>query len=175
VKNMNMTKQMDVQAYLDGELSEARRREVERLLETDEESRELFVRLSALRELVRANEPASCLPESREFYWSKLERTLGGPAMAGGRAAGGSPWWLKIFAPAAAMAATIAVVLHFNQPAPLPIASSQPSPAEALGVKTAAKPIQRANNIEMREQEMKTITFHHQKEGVMVVWLSSDE
>lgn len=173
--NMKTTKHLDIQAYLDGELTESRRREVERLLETDEECRTLFAELSELRELVRANEPEHCLPESREFYWSKIERTLGRNGVGAARQTDGSPWWLKIFAPVAAMAATVAVILHFNQPPPLPITSSRPTPGQALGLTTAATPVHRANNIEMREQEMKTITFHHQREGVMVVWLSNDQ
>jgi len=73
---MNVDTGIKLQAYLDGELTGRDARRVAVLLETDAEARTLFAELQQTQTLLVANEPEFRLPESREFYWSKIEREI---------------------------------------------------------------------------------------------------
>ena len=74
---MNPTNlKLDIQAFLDGELNSGRKLEVERLLATDPAAAELHARLRSVRDLVRNSEPRPVLNESRDFYWSQIQRRI---------------------------------------------------------------------------------------------------
>lgn len=73
---MNVETQLKLQSYLDGELPETERRHVEALLEKDSEARKLFAELSNTDRALAGFESEIKLPESREFYWSKIEREI---------------------------------------------------------------------------------------------------
>jgi anti-sigma factor RsiW len=86
---MNVDLGIKLQAYLDGELASSDARAVSTLLESDASARALFEELQQTRTLLRSNEPEFRLPESREFFWSKIEREIGRaeavtPAQRGG-------------------------------------------------------------------------------------------
>lgn len=65
-----------LQAQLDGELTGREAQEIAALIENDAEARALFAELQQTRSMLTANEPEFRLPESREFYWSKIEREI---------------------------------------------------------------------------------------------------
>lgn len=65
-----------LQAQLDGEITGREAQEIAALIENDAEARALFAELQQTRSLLTANEPEFRLPESREFYWSKIEREI---------------------------------------------------------------------------------------------------
>jgi anti-sigma factor RsiW len=73
---MDLEKQLKLQAYLDGELSETDRRTVESLLAHDAEAAALTAELRHTLAALAAGESERTLPESREFYWSKIERGI---------------------------------------------------------------------------------------------------
>jgi len=73
---MNVDVGIKLQAYLDGELTGHEAQQVAALIQNDAEARALFGELQQTRSLLAANEPELCLPESREFYWSKIERAI---------------------------------------------------------------------------------------------------
>lgn len=73
---MNQEVETKLQAYLDGELAGREMQQVAALIETDAGARALFGELQQTRTLLKANEPEFRLPESREFYWSKIEREI---------------------------------------------------------------------------------------------------
>src|SRR5882724_8915907 len=73
---MNMELGIKLQAYLDGELTGRDAQTVASLIENDAEARALFAELQQMSTLLRGNEPELRLPESREFYWSKIEREV---------------------------------------------------------------------------------------------------
>jgi anti-sigma factor RsiW len=73
---MNVDAGIKLQAYLDGELTEAEAQQVAALIESDAEARALFAELQQTRTVLQANEPEFRLPESREFFWSKIEREI---------------------------------------------------------------------------------------------------
>ncbi len=81
-----------LQAQLDGELTGREAQEIAALIENNAEARALFAELQQTRSMLTANEPEFRLPESREFYWSKIEREIERLDVA--PAAASSPAWL---------------------------------------------------------------------------------
>lgn len=73
---MNLDSGIKLQAYLDGELAGREAREVAAWIETDADARAMLAELQQIKNLVHGNEPEFRLPESREFYWSKIEREI---------------------------------------------------------------------------------------------------
>jgi anti-sigma-K factor RskA len=67
---------LKVQAYLDGELEPGDQREVERLLADQPEARDLLAELTSTRSALNGNEPQVALTESRDFYWSQIQRRI---------------------------------------------------------------------------------------------------
>src|SRR5438445_3348784 len=74
--NMNYEDQLKLQAYLDGELPEAEAREVANWLAQDREAVALHAELRNTRQAMVGLEVGIELPESREFFWSKIEREI---------------------------------------------------------------------------------------------------
>jgi len=70
---MHYEDQLKVQAYLDGELPEAESREMANRLARDQSAVALLTELRQTREAVVGFENDLRLPESREFYWSKIK------------------------------------------------------------------------------------------------------
>jgi len=108
---MNSEVNLDLQAYLDGELAGADARRVEKLLAADAEAKSLFQELKTTKSLLAGNEPELKVPESREFYWSKIERAIE-RAEKIEPAAGPGSWlsrWRRYLAPLAGVAAVIAL------------------------------------------------------------------
>jgi len=78
--------QLKVQAYLDGELGERDRRAVESALARDPEAAALLAELRHTRSALAGFESGLRLPESREFFWSKVARAIERPALQPNRA-----------------------------------------------------------------------------------------
>ena len=68
--------QLKLQSYLDGELSEAEAREVANWLSRDQDAAALLTELRQTRQALVGFEESVRLPESREFYWSKIQREI---------------------------------------------------------------------------------------------------
>jgi anti-sigma factor RsiW len=68
--------QLKLQAFLDGELPEAEGRQVANWLAKDSEATGLLTELRNTRQAIKGSEPVLTLPESREFFWSKIERQI---------------------------------------------------------------------------------------------------
>ena len=73
---MDFDAQLKLQAYLDGELPEAEAREVAKLLAQDQQAVLLLGELRNTRQALKGAEGFVQLPESREFYWSKISREI---------------------------------------------------------------------------------------------------
>src|SRR2546421_2442090 len=73
---MDHDAQLKLQAYLDGELREAEAREVAKLLAQDQDAVLLHAELKNIRQAVAGAEKPMQLPETREFFWSKIEREI---------------------------------------------------------------------------------------------------
>jgi anti-sigma factor RsiW len=148
--------QLKVMAYLDNELSPADARKVGTWISTNPEARDLYNELKETRELLMQNEPALRLPESREFFWSKIERAIASSEREPATAV--RPWWTRFVAPVVGAVALFAVMLSLvdRGGGSVPVAISE-------------VPIH-----EFEEgQNVSTITFRSEAEGVTVVWLST--
>jgi anti-sigma factor RsiW len=146
---MNQELQLKLQAYLDNELSASDVREVEMLLRTDRDARELLDELRNTNIALRVFEAEIKVPESRDFYWSKIRRQIereevvpvARPVIA---------WWRRILVPAGAFAVlAIAAMLAFK-----PSAANQ-SPL-----------------LETSLDDSGAITYRDEAEGMTLVWFS---
>jgi len=73
---MDFETELKLQAFLDGELPEAEARDVAKLLAQDQEATLLLGELRNTRQALKGAEALVQLPESREFFWSKIEREI---------------------------------------------------------------------------------------------------
>ena len=73
---MDYDTQLKLQALLDGELPEAEARAVAQGPARDPEAAALLGELRNTREAMRESEASRPLPESREFFWSKVQREI---------------------------------------------------------------------------------------------------
>jgi anti-sigma factor RsiW len=161
---MNSDTQLKVQAYLDNELSPGEARKVAGLISSDREAQELYSLLRATRELLVPNEPEIKIEESRDFYWSKIQRQVESaqrePAPQPVR-----PLWIRLLAPLAGTAALFALLLSVMNPATRVVDTS----TETL----ASRPIH--GEVEDLAPDVSSVTFRSEQDGVTVVWLSSRE
>jgi anti-sigma factor RsiW len=68
--------QLKLQAFLDGELPEKEARDVASWVARDVEATDLLKEMRHTRQALAGFEPVRKVPESREFYWSKIEREI---------------------------------------------------------------------------------------------------
>jgi anti-sigma factor RsiW len=110
---------LEIQAYADGELDAARRADVERLVRDDAQAADLQTELLAVGQAVRTHEPAGTVPETREFYWSQLQRRIAAEESAANRPAqpGALRNWLRWLAPALGVAALALIFTMRSGPA----------------------------------------------------------
>jgi anti-sigma factor RsiW len=73
---MNADLELKLQAYLDGELPAGEVKGVEALLAQNAGARDLLAELTNTRAALSGHEAGIKLPESREFYWSKIQREI---------------------------------------------------------------------------------------------------
>jgi anti-sigma factor RsiW len=73
---MNYEEQLKLQSFLDGELPESDARDVAAWVARDKQAASLLAELRHTREAVAGFENGIRLPESREFYWSKIQREI---------------------------------------------------------------------------------------------------
>ncbi|MBI1840477.1 MAG: hypothetical protein HYR88_06440 [Verrucomicrobia bacterium] len=73
---MNEELGIRLQAYLDGELSSRERTEIEARLAKDPELQALKSELTAIRSALIEADPVVQVPESREFYFSQIQRRI---------------------------------------------------------------------------------------------------
>ena len=151
--------QLKVMAYLDNELSPADARKVGTWISTNPEARDLYNELKETHEVLMQNEPELKLPESREFFWSKIERGIVSAERE--PATVERPWWTRFLAPALGTVALFALLLTVvdRGGGRTPVALSDP----------AGVPIHQFEE----GPDVSTITFRSEAEGVTVVWLST--
>jgi anti-sigma factor RsiW len=73
---MEYNDQLKLQAYLDGELPEGEAARWAERLARDQEAAALLTELRQTRECLGGFEEGVKLPETREFYWSKIQREI---------------------------------------------------------------------------------------------------
>jgi anti-sigma factor RsiW len=73
---VNQEQQLKLQAFLDGELPERETREILAWTQRDSSAAGLLAELRNTRAAMVKSEPHLSVPESREFFWSKIEREI---------------------------------------------------------------------------------------------------
>lgn len=67
---------LKVQAFVDGELPESEQATIAALIARDSDVAALVKELKQTRQALAGSESGGPLPESREFYWSKIQREI---------------------------------------------------------------------------------------------------
>ena len=138
-------------------MPEREAREVAASLASDTEAQQLLAEITTTAALLRDNEPQLTLPESREFYWSKIERAIervepepAQPLLA--------VWFAlrRVIAPVAGLA----LVLFLG------IASFQ--------FNTVNDPSVHLAEVESLSEHVSSFSFRSQSENMFVVWLSEN-
>jgi anti-sigma factor RsiW len=149
--------ELKLQAYLDGELSEGEARGVAAAIASDRDAQALVAEMKTTTAVLRENEPQLALPETREFYWSKIERAIAheqpepvAPLM--------TLWFSlrRVLVPAAGLA----LVLF------LAIASFK--------VNTAGDPLNHLAEVESLSEHVSSFSFRSHSQNMFVVWLSEN-
>ncbi|HWD21299.1 MAG TPA: hypothetical protein VHB20_18680 [Verrucomicrobiae bacterium] len=148
---MNQELELKLQAWVDGELSEAEARRMQNLIATDPAADALAAELRDVKALLSGAEMARTVPEGREFYWSKIERQIQAErSVASAPAPNWLAGWRRLLMPLAGLAAAACVVL-------VTVKQSVPSPNFDVVASTDAS--------------METMMYHDQSAGLTVVWL----
>lgn len=145
---------LDLQAYVDGELSEDRRRQVEAALPADADARELVEGLRHLSTLLRTHEPATAVPASREFYWSQIRRRIEAESVQSSTspATSAALGWLRWLIPALGVATVVVVV-------------STRSPSSELALAGGA------GSGDITLADVSSTVFRSESDGVTVHWI----
>jgi anti-sigma factor RsiW len=147
---MKHNSELELQSYLDGELSSREAARVADWLARDAEARDLLAELQMTKKAVAGNEMEIALPESREFYWSKIQRQIEHEAKQEERAAQRAPVfsWRKFVAPFVGACAMLAILM---------IAQFRSGSA--------------FDELTSTSDDMEAVTFHDHTGGMTVVWL----
>ncbi len=159
---MKLETQLSIQALIDGELSDAKRREVERLLAADAGAKALHAELANTVGALRDGELARELPESREFFWSKVADEIEAAERSEARSVrspGAKAWWTRLLAPLGAAAALVVAFTVFQSGGP------QGGPHVVRpGVETVAD-----TELELPN----SVTLHLFQEDATVIWVDT--
>jgi anti-sigma factor RsiW len=153
---MNTESELRLQAYLDNEVSSSEARQIASWIARDAEAKALCEELQATKSLLAAeNEQPVVVPESRDFYWSKIKREIERTEQEPAVKYTPKPWWMRLLAPAAGAALLAVFVFTSVSPNPHRTAAHQ----------------------ERSDLENGTLTFRAgtEKDGMTLVWISSSE
>ncbi len=145
---------MKLQAFFDKELPEKEAQEVAAWVARDAEAKALLGELQNTSRALGGFEQELKLPESREFYWSKIKREIERPQPAESRAESRSMFslWRRFLMPVGALAVfAIAGVVALKQ---FGGSASRPVPVSAMLADAGA------------------FTYRDQAQGMTVIWLS---
>jgi len=150
---MNQKLQFKLQAYLDGELPDGEAAEVRELIARDREAQALFDELTNTNAALAGHEAEVKLPETREFYWSKIQREIArleAPAALPEPRGSWMSWAKRRWLPVSGLAvASCAVVLLMM-----------------LSGNTEAQ----LAEMELNSDKMGAYTFRDQKEKMTMIW-----
>jgi anti-sigma factor RsiW len=145
--------ELKVQAWVDGELPDHEARRIGEWIARDSEAAALAAELGCVRQAMFRQEAAGTLGESREFYWSKIQRQI--QREAGVRRTEGWPWyarWRKYMGPLAGVVALACVlVMAVTRSGSLTF-----------------------DEISSTGEGMEAVTFHDQSAQMTVVWLQDN-
>lgn len=157
---MNREEELRVQALVDGELSEREARHVRDWLADNPQGQRLLAELTWSRMALSENEPESTVPESREFYWNKIQLAIAREDQRAPAPSLGFFEWIlqlrRVLAPAAGVAMLLILVLGLVQ---------------FYDVAESGHYLDHLAQVESPSEEMGSFSFRNQSENVFVVWL----
>jgi anti-sigma factor RsiW len=149
---------LQLQALLDGELSASEVPVIAHRLEQDPEARRLYDELELTRAVLSRCEPEHKIPETRDFYWSRIRQAIerGEPV---GTVSESGWWrgWLRWMVPAGATALLGLFLLQRTWVGP-----------EQEPVLVSAE-----HQVETLLAEATSISFRSESAGMTVVWVQS--
>jgi anti-sigma factor RsiW len=150
---MNEEAQFKLQAYLDGELPAGETAEVRQWLARDEEARALLAELQHTNTALAGHEAEVKLPETREFFWSKIEREIGrqGAASVAPRKSFWARWGWRGLVPVGGVAVACLLALHLAYP--------------------GAAVAEFVPELDLASDNMGAYTFRNQEDGLTMIWL----
>lgn len=114
---LDLDQVMKIQAMLDGEMTVSQMAALNQTLESSSHLQSIYRELSGIRQLVaEAGEPSRICPESPDFYWSQIEKSLAPRIQVRQAALSGSGWksWVsRIFGPVFLPAALGVIICVF--------------------------------------------------------------
>jgi len=163
---MNEEQLLQLQAWVDGELPEGEARQIEKQLETDAEARALADELKMTKAFLVGNEPEHVVTDSREFYWSQIQRRIEREAATTASASARSEshhWthtWRRFLAPVAGFAVVVFLTV--------------------LGLNLYQRPkiddnLQHLVEVENLDEHTGSIAYKSQSENMFVVYLYNKE
>jgi anti-sigma factor RsiW len=151
---MNTNQQLEIQAYVDGQLRIAEARRVERQLATDPVGAALAADLRLVRGVIREGEPLMPVPETREFYFSQIQRRIEAEEKIAAREEVRTPkrsnWMRSFLIPAVGVACLAAVAV--------------------LTTRETARPFI-PGEVDIASDQMSAITFRSEANRMTVVYL----
>jgi anti-sigma factor RsiW len=152
---MNIESQLKLQAFLDGELPEVEAREVATWLARDQEAALLLQELRHTRQALKGFDSTIRLPETREFFWSKVEREIRRQEQTTPAAspAPKASFWLRFLVPSGALAIVIITALFG---------------ASQLGLLSTGN----AAELETASTDSGGLTYRDYSTGTTLIWLS---
>jgi anti-sigma factor RsiW len=150
---MNEEAQIKLQAYHDGELPAAEAAGVVEMLARDPEARALLAELKNTCGALAGQEAEVKLPETREFFWSKIERQIereSAAAVAPRKSFWGF-WGWRGLVPACGLVVACLVAVHLANPG---AAAADFTP-----------------ELDLASDNMGAYTFRNQENGLTMIWL----
>jgi len=146
--------QLKIQAFLDDEMSARDAAEMEGLIANDAEARALLAELRNTNAALAAGEVECRLPETREFFWSKIEREISREMPVAAHVPK-MPWlgwlrrrWLPVSSSAAVLTCAAAVLVSHPRHGAL-----------------------ESGEMELASDEVGSYVFRDQKQQMTMVWL----
>lgn len=157
---MNREQQLKLQAFLDGELPEREAREILAWTQRDGDAAALLAELKNTRQAMLKSKPQLSVPESREFFWSKIGREIQRlePSAAATPNVSIFAALRRFLLPASAIATLViaGMIAHFNAP--------------KAGVKSVAD--SDTTTVETTLASTDATTYRDASEGTTLVWFS---
>lgn len=148
---MNEDLQLKLQAYLDGELPSDEAQAVRDLLATNAAARDLLTELTNTRAAITMFESVIKVPETREFYWSKIQRQI------------------QREAPVTPAQPSVSIFVWLRRA----LASATAAAAVFIGVMVVQQQLKSPSDVaDLSFQDSENFTYRDYDSGTTLVWLS---